>query len=733
MSVANTQYSTNSYRIDVNNELGSNNIIAEVNTAITTLGWSLYDSVTQTTYSPMATYVYRVLNADSTTYKYAILRWNTLLLNFNLSACEAWDQVNHIATNETWHNSGCFYQGYDIKDCSIFVGATTRHLVIQPFIRNEPGLWTAILEFERVAGEDISQNTVPCFGYTNSLMLGTPWGQTSNSNTSTYMFAMPRTADNQTGAYAAKIMAPVTTRGMYPPYYPSANTGNTGANSVVIVQTHDGNNLHLGSYYNTIGSWGWDPTKTVVSPISVDHIYKSMPFGRIYNAAITKPVGSNSWDTTYINADATGGWPSGTGSNTEMLCLALNGGCEDTTGFNNTTGRIVQTWSNNSNIIYGSCLAIGNNVWAAANNGVWTWDMGAGANTTAIQRYINTNGVIDIMFDGLRSVYGTTNNGIVQIDTETYAANVNTAADLGCMYINMDQRFIYATSRTKNVQPKIYVFHRANNNLNAHLNAGPTLTGSTVFSTPVPDYKGFVYSVNLPGSTSSVTIRQIVWASDAANANVGLANINNPIYTGTTNYQNFQGRFWYEYNSDRLYMIGNYSGTGYIWEYANVANIAIGGVAIGAWANANVYQSTNFSWSGGGIVGNGGYAPSIAANNAWGFYGDLVITPRRGYLHFTPRRVGANQTSQTAFSTSVSMEHPDAPGGTGKPRNMFAYTGSDVIGIVHGWPTHQWTNGVRIFQTLWRANTEARIIALSNLYGNTNINQYQTGRFLIKA
>jgi hypothetical protein len=199
----------------------------------------------------------------------------------------------------------------------------------------------------------------------------------------------------------------------------------------------------------------------------------------------------------------------------------LNGGCEDTTGFNNTTGRIVQTWSNNSNIIYGSCLAIGNNVWAAANNGVWTWDMGAGANTTAIQRYINTNGVIDIMFDGLRSVYGTTNNGIVQIDTETYAANVNTAADLGCMYINMDQRFIYATSRTKNVQPKIYVFHRANNNLNAHLNAGPTLTGSTVFSTPVPDYKGFVYSVNLPGSTSSVTIRQIVWASDAANANVG--------------------------------------------------------------------------------------------------------------------------------------------------------------------------------------------------------------------
>jgi hypothetical protein len=65
MAVTNTQYSTNSYRVDISNELQSNNIIAGVNTAITTLGWSLYDSVPQTTYSPMATYVYRVLNADN--------------------------------------------------------------------------------------------------------------------------------------------------------------------------------------------------------------------------------------------------------------------------------------------------------------------------------------------------------------------------------------------------------------------------------------------------------------------------------------------------------------------------------------------------------------------------------------------------------------------------------------------------------------------------------------------
>ena len=99
MAVANTQYSTNSYRVVVTNELDSNTIIAGVNTAITTLGWSLYDIVGQTTYSPMATYVYRVLNADAVTYKYAILRWNTLLLNFNLSACEDWNTTTNVPTN----------------------------------------------------------------------------------------------------------------------------------------------------------------------------------------------------------------------------------------------------------------------------------------------------------------------------------------------------------------------------------------------------------------------------------------------------------------------------------------------------------------------------------------------------------------------------------------------------------------------------------------------------------
>ena len=531
------------------------------------------------------------------------------------------------------------------------------------------------------------------------------------------MFAFPRTPDNQTGAYAARAYAPVTTRGMYPPYYPSANTGNTGANSVIIVNTHDGNALHLGSFYNTLGTWGWDPAKAVVSPITVDHIYKSMPFGRIYNAGITKPVGSQSLDSTYINADATGGWPSSTGSNTEFLSFALNGGSE--TEYSNTVGRLSVSWSNNNSVVYGSVLAIGNNCWAAANNGVWTWDMGTGANTSAIQRYVNSNGVVDIMFDGLRSVYGTTNNGIVQLDTETYAANVNTAAtDFGCSAINMDQKYIYASSRTRSTQPKIYIFARANNNLMKHMNVGSALAGVTCFGKPVPDYKGFFYGATQSGAQA--VARQIVWDSEAANANVGASN--NTFSAGSTS--TWQTSFYYEYVNDRLFFITNQAGTGGFTEYANVPNTNVWSFPFNTITNAWAPPACSASYT---------YNPNPAITGAFDFVGDLVFMPHRGYMHITPRRTGAPQTAQTAYSAMMSIEHPDGPNGIGRPFSYGNFTTNDIFNSTNGFPGHQWTNGVRVFQTLWRSNTEARIVTLGNLYPNTQFNTYQTGRLLIKA
>ncbi len=177
MAVTNQQYATNSYKVVITNELaGSNDVISGVNTAITTLGWSLYDAVDQTEYSPIVTRVYRAANVDGATYKYALVKFDTLRLKINLSCAEDWNVTTHVATNESWHADGCFYHGYDLRYSTIFINATARHLLLQTWILNEPGHWAGIFETERVAGEDISSNTAPCFFYTNSLTLGTPFG-----------------------------------------------------------------------------------------------------------------------------------------------------------------------------------------------------------------------------------------------------------------------------------------------------------------------------------------------------------------------------------------------------------------------------------------------------------------------------------------------------------------------------------------------------------------------------
>ena len=346
MSVTATQFATNTYKVTIANELvDSNNVITSVNSAITTLGWSLYDSVDQSTYSPIVTRVYRVLNTDANSYKYAILRYDTLRLRINLSTCESWNNSTHVATNECWHADGAFYHGYDLRQSIIYVNATARHVLLQTYILGDPGHWAGIFETERVASEDISSNTAPCFFYTNSLMLGTPWGTPMDVAPSFVTTAFPRTPDGLTDYAAAGVYAPTTSRGMWPPYYPSGNTANVGGNTVYFNANTDGNSLHLGSWWMNIGAgaidpetgtggggtsqgptWGWDSAATPVTSVSIDAIRKHMPFGRIYDIGVTVPLGTNQLETTYFTANTAGGWPDTTGSNTEFLLLPLNGG-----------------------------------------------------------------------------------------------------------------------------------------------------------------------------------------------------------------------------------------------------------------------------------------------------------------------------------------------------------------------------------------------------------------------
>lgn len=779
MSVTNNQFATNTYEIVIANELtGSNNVIAGVNTAITTLGWTLHDSVDQTTYSPMVTRVYRVLNVDATTYKYAILRYDTLKLRINLSTCESWSNVSHTATNESWHSDGCFYHGYDLRQSYIIVNATARHLLLQTAILNELGHWAAIFETERVAAEDIASNTAPCFFYTNSLMMGTPFGIDAGftdsvrrtSNTSQIMMAFPRTPDNQTDYAAAAVYAPTTSRGMWPPYIPSGNTANVGSNSVYSVTGSDPNNLHLGTWwYNSgtgsvgqIGSvnpggsiWGWDGTKIPVSSVSVDAIKKHMPFGRIYDVNVTRPIG-NQLETTYFTANTNGGWIDGTGSNTEFLILPFNGGHEFyySNNYALTTGltyplvvpnsSIDVSWANNMNVVYTALTAVGNNVWAAGNNGIWIWNQNAGTNTVANVLYFNSNGVYDIMFDGIRSIYGTTNVGLIQIDTETYATNIITATAMtdqgGCGYLNMDNQFIYATNRTSNTRPYCHMVYRANNTVAPNviqMAASVALNVASGWNTPMPDYQGFVYLSNAPGSTSSQQKRMLVANVQGANSatagfNQGISNTTQPFFSTAAAARRFEtDNIFYEPNSNRLYhfqYLGTSNGNnGSFIEYLNDKLFTI-------IANTNPLN----------LMYEGGHAGQLAPNSVEDYRGDFNIIQHRGQFHMQIKKPSILGSSRNPQITRFVLHHPAPnPDNTNKIAGSLSITywsGNTNYAIIGAASTQlryassfAYTNGIRVFNNIYVSNTENRIQVYSDHFNVYPFGGFPTGRLLVKA
>lgn len=765
MAVTNQQYANNTYKVVISNELTtSNNVIDHVNTAITTLGWDAFDSVDETEYSPIVTRVYQAPNVDGTTFKYAIIKYDTLKLKINLSCAEDWNVATKSATNESWHADGCFYHGYDLRNSFIIVNATERHLLLQTWILNEAGHWAGIFEVERIAPEDIAANSVPCYFYTNSLMFGTPFGIEGNrfSNTSMVMMSFPRTPDGQTGEYAAAVYSPTTSRGMWPPYYPSGNTGNVGINSVFSTSNTDFNNLHLGSWHWNIGTgavgnsrltavssqggvWGWDGTEIPMSPISVDATRKHMPFGRIFDMGITRPIGGQ-LETTYFTANTSGGWPDDTGSNTEFLLMPLNGGIEEYISNNYTSGSVVAnsgikvSWSNNMNTVYSTLTAVGENVWAAANNGIWVWNQNAGTNTAANLIYFNSNGVLDLMYDGRRSIYGTINTGMIQIDTETYASNLITSGPMveqgGCAYLNMDNKYIYVTARSSNTRPHCHIISRSNNVVSSNtiqLAPGVALNVASGWNTPMPDYKGFVYLSNAPGSIGNQQKRMLVANVELGGG--GVANSIQPWYTPTAHNASFEyDNIYLEPFANRLYHFQIASALGYVNEYDNttqnftlVANTVPAPFNLDFGVNAGGTSQLNY----------------YHINNTLDLRGDLNIVQHRGMFHVQRRWPGRN-VNAISFISRFILHHPfPNPSNTLRIPGLLSrvfVAANTLPGAVGAGATnlkfpsnYSYTNGIKMFQNYYISNSEVRIQVQGNYFPLHSIGGYPTSRLLIKA
>ena len=733
MTITTSSYTTNSLRINVSNETSSTNIITAVQQGMANGGWTLHDITTATVtpgyiYSPITTLVYSAPNADGLTTKYMIIRIDTVKLFLYTSACESWNATTHAPTNETWSGGGVFVQGYDIKDSIILISATQRHCVIWTFIRNEPGLWSAVFEFERVAGEDSASVTpVPNWAWTNSLMLGTPYGQAVFGTISPIMFAFCRTADGFTGARAASIYAPVTNRGMYPPSYI------TGA----ITTTLDPNRLHLGSYAYSFNTgtvvYGWDSLKTPVSPVSADALTKFMPVGRAYDVGITKPIGG-ALDTVFVNIDSSGGWPSAAGPSTECLLLPLNGGSEDTMLNALTTGTSLFYGSLPANTTATKVLSIGSNVWVSTNQGIYTYDTTTGTPGTVTLRVPHSvsGGVLDIVFDGGRTVYGSLSNGIVAVDTELFTTSTIATISSGTSYLGIDGRYVYGVSRTALLNPWCFSISRTLFVTSASFSISSASVITTGFGVPVPDYQGNVYVASQAGSVGVQTMTIGRYASDTG-VGIGISNPKfNPSWpTGVATVpSDSPTSWWMDYTATPikpyLFVSGASAITSYVYEFAP----------------GTLTTASMVSWTSGIITGVTVNSSMGTIPGAYDYRGDLNITPIRGQLVISPKKVQI--PVPTGYSSRVIPNHPQSLTSAGllspgSPLYLSQTAGNttayNISGVTFGFGGSINTNGVRMFASLTTSAVDNRIYVISGLYNVAYTPQgiSAAGRLIVKG
>lgn len=936
MSVKNIPYTANSVRVVISNEVTYTNILTGMNTAITGLGWTLWDSVdnwipgspisftatisgtamtvsavstgalavgqtvvgsgvtsnsvitvaptsqltgaytlsqsstvgsatamsvVSSNASPMFLRVYRAINADASTYKYFIIWYDIRKQAFWTGTCESWDATNHVATNLAWNNNGSFVQNYDIKDSYIWVSATARHIVIWPFILGEPGLWTGVFEFERSAPEDTVANAAPCWAWTNSVIIGTPFADgtiAQHVSSSKTMFAFPRTQDGLTGAAAAGAYAPVTNRGSFPPSYPSGTlthggasffgyigTINTeaGASTVLTVQTMnagtitvgslirgpgvlpgtrivsfgtgtgqtgtynlniaqqagsffstysgvlqtipmtcgaDPHLLHLASAYNSQYGWAGATSDTsfrsfersFVSPISVDAIGKNMPFGRMYNVSVTKPIGS-ALEVTQTTLDSSGGWASATGSADDTVILPMNGGSIFPHFFsaftsthqsqNNRMHNIRITNPNSAGLgrvfflgdyIYGSCYT------QSANGGIWRTSISsilnaANLNTfftpatfiptvspTWTQIYSNTTGVAEMIFDGERSIYATVTAGqsLVKIDTETLSASTITITN-GSQLVRgplaIDNKYIYVCPFSVTgtaITPQLAIVDMASFTQTA------TYTGSQNNGTSgypqdffaMSNYSGHVYVLQLSAAAGSAPNSWVYTVSSSTGTGIPITNNSNNAYINFTAINgNVNGGNFYGSGSSTLYMDPCTSTIYYIKEESGTGNTYYQGLIsrVSSAVNPTTISTITYSLTGLNAVtaiGWNGYGNDLSGNTttALTFQGFI-----KGRMYFKPPGPGQNPFGRAILSDPNNSTPGNSTSGL-YPQSTFS-VGNSSYWTEWNSSYGMYTNGPRMCITT-NANAQQTLF-IKNIYSMHSTEGEVTARLLVKA
>lgn len=471
-----------------------------VSSAIGWTGWTLYDTFPiagDGDPSCITTQVFRALNKDGVSYKYAIFRWNLLLSEINITSCESWDKVTRTSTNETHTYFDSSPIPYKLNETKLVLLINPRWLVLQSIIFDEPSVWAGVFETAREDITDVatvSNPGLPCWGWISSTLwslgaksyLEKPMGSSATTNSDYTLISMPRTKSGATGFGAAKGWGADYGVAQYP------NWLTTGASAAAFV-SYLSNDTSVG---NKFQANSWDTTKRLVLPIKPIHDYAAnfvANYGTIFGLKVLAPIGPM-MTKIKVNIDDDGNYtPVVTANNasTKIHWLlnthhkasggAVSSGADSNSWFQNTQLGI----TNISTAPYGKpamlvnvgswCYALASTIASPnlvkilrislldqsttditpAANGSYAFTTNLPANTGYPTQFF------DIKYDGDQYVYVTHQTGVLRINVSTGTVDNRGGPTGGLQTIALTASKIYGVPSAASAAPIIYSWDRS--------------------------------------------------------------------------------------------------------------------------------------------------------------------------------------------------------------------------------------------------------------------------------
>jgi hypothetical protein len=488
MSVTINNTGSKSRQIVVDNEFHpaqANGVIDKINTCLTDLGWTLYDTALSTEPPENAriagqcftTKVYSAVcrDGDSPSTKYMILRYDAPRQYFYMSCCESWNTSTKVPTNECWTQNRGFPIPLSTNHYVLYIFASARYCVMVPVIRGEQGLWQGIFEFEREASDD-NATKAPCFGYTNGVIFGSPfYALTSNFNASTQTetsnivknnvlpFWIPRLSTGEVGLAAARNTSLFVAGSSFPP--PTTLLPRYSNNNIANTVTYN-YGQGLASIFGTNVYRGNSNNFSVYLPkVSSVNSAASFRAGRIYGINIAQSSLGNVLDTYQIPLEGNTGHFNTLGTNTTCFALNILGGSQFTCGVNTAASGLLRDRLNFEYIdnepspanvahFFDGVVVRGKEIYLTCGNTTvgypqlkkYNLDTNTWSNIT-----LPGNGD-SLVYDGGNNIYVSTTVGItrVNVDNNAIIANLNMASNLagGAAALAIDDRYVYALQQT---------------------------------------------------------------------------------------------------------------------------------------------------------------------------------------------------------------------------------------------------------------------------------------------